>query len=388
MNTKTLGFGMVLIAVVLIALYVGSQGQNGSGMGPDSLSKEPIKIGGISALTGVGSAIGEEERRGAALAVEEINAAGGIAGRPLQLTSEDVSIDKMKNAATVAQKLIAADEVVAIVGPQWDEPAEPILPIIEKAKVPMIGPDTSDQLEKATNYEYFFSTWYDNRVGIRELLRYAQKRGWKNIAIIRPIDGGFWKFTADTMLAEASSYGVNIVDDIDMGNPLILDFRTPILKVKAKKPDAVFIVTSDYNQCTFLKQANELGLNVPKLGTESSGDFVSLKNCPKLLENSYFSSPKQTVSGKEFIERFKAKYGDVPKFPSAVTAYDAVRVLAEALKKTNGEGAEKLRDAIATTHIAGASLSDIKFNSKGFIETPEDAFEMMTARGGQFVSAD
>lgn len=345
----------------------------------------PIKIGGISALSGVGSAIGVEEKRGAELAVQEINERGGVNGRKLELVSEDLSIDKLKTAVSVAEKLISVDKVVAIVGAQWDEPTEPILPTIENSKVPTVGADNSDQLEKDKDYEYYFSTWYDNRVGVRELLRFAQSKGWKRIVIIRPVNAGFWKFTADTMSDEASKYGVEIVDDIDMGNPLSLDFRTPIVKLKQLKPDAVFAVTSDYNQCTYLKQASALGFKVPKLGTESSGDYVSLRNCPKLLENTYFSSPKITKSGEKFNQNFKTKFGVEPKFPSAVTAYDAVYVIAEALKRTGGKGGEPLRREIQKTDIQGAALESIVFNQKGFVSTPEDTFVMRTVKDGTFV---
>jgi branched-chain amino acid transport system substrate-binding protein len=374
----------IILIVVVLVVAIGI----GYGVSQTVTNADTIAIGGISALTGAGAAIGEEERRGAQLAVDEINEAGGINGRKLKLISEDVSIDKINTAATVAQKLVTVDKVVAIVGPQWDEPAEPILPIIEQAQVPMIGADNSDQLEKTTTYNYFFSTWYDNRVGIRELLRFAQKKRYNDVTIIRLLDAGFWKFTADTFTAEASNYGVRIVEDIDVGDPLTLDFRTILTKVKTKNPDAVFIVTSDFGQCAFVKQAAEIGLNVPTLGTESSGDGTSLKSCPEFLENRYFSTPVKTDRQLIFEERYEKRYGQKPGYPSAVTAYDAVRVIAEALKQTNGEGGATLRDAIAATRLEGASLAEIRFNEKGFLATPEDTFEMKTIRNGQIVDAD
>jgi branched-chain amino acid transport system substrate-binding protein len=346
---------------------------------------EPIRIGSMAALTGVGSAIGIEENKGAQLAVEEINQRGGINGRKLELVSEDVSLDKIKNAVSSVQKLIHTDKVVALVGPQWDEPAGPILPVIKDAQVPTVGADNSDQTEKDIDNPFFFSTWYDNRVGVRELLRFAQQKGIRTIAIIRPVDSGFWKFTGDIMHTEASKYGVQIVEDVDMGNPLSLDFRTPISKIKQKNPDAVFIVTSDYNQCVFMKQVKEIGLNSIKLGTESAGDYISLKNCPELLENTYFSTPKVTEKGAQFNTAFKNRFGDTPKFPSAVTAYDAVYVIAEALQKTGGEGGVKLRDEIARIKMEGSAISDLSFNSKGFLVTPEDTFEMKTVIHGKFV---
>jgi ABC-type branched-subunit amino acid transport system substrate-binding protein len=357
---------------------------------PQSSNKnQPIKIGGISALTGVGVAIGEEERRGAALAVTEINESGGINGQPLELISEDVSLDKLKVVVAVAQKLISVDKVTAIVGPQWDEPAFPILPIIEAAKVPTVGADSSPMLEKDHDNPYFFSTWYDNRVGIRELLKFAQKRGIRRVAIIKPVAAGFWEYTANTFKKEAPNYGVIVVDEIDMGNPLELDFKTNIARTMQKKPEAIFIVSSDYNQCTFLKQAAQLGYKGITLGTESSGDPTSLSQCAKLMENRYFSTPVQTERYKAFAEKFKVRFGEYPKFPSAATAYDAVQVIAEGLKLTKGEGGEALKRSLAVTkNLKGVAYDDITFDAMGFVATPENAFEMQTVRAGKFVKVE
>ncbi len=375
-----------IIVVAILVLILAIFGLYRANQSVKATSQEPIKIGGISALTGVGVAIGDEERKGALLATEEVNASGGVLGHPLKLISEDVSIDKIKTVVSVARKLIDVDKVVTIVGPQWDEPAYPMLPIIEESKIPTVGADSSPMLEAEHNNPYFFATWYDNRVGIRELLRYAQASGLKKIAIIKPISAGFWEYTATIMLNESKNYGVEIVGVYDMGNPLELDFKTAIMKVKAMNPDAVFSVTSDYNQCTFMKQTKQLGLNVPSLGTESSGDPTSLSQCADLMVNRYFSTPAQTESNKAFAERFKARFGAYPKFPSAATSYDAVMIIAAGLKKSNLVGGETLRDAIANTRdLRGVSLDDLTLDSIGFVSTPENAYEIQTVRNGGFV---
>lgn len=375
-------FSFVVVAIIALILA-------GKFVFPSKEDNSVIKIGGISALTGVGVGIGEEESKGAQLAVEEINARGGIKGHPLELISEDVSIDKIKNGVSVVRKLIEIDKVVAIVGPQWDEPAFPILPITEESKIPIIGPDSSPMLEAERDYKYFFSTWYDNKVGIRELLRFAQAKKLNRIAIIKPLSAGFWEYTADIMKTEASNYGIIIVDEVDIGNPMETDFRTHILKVREKNPDAIFVVTNDFNQCTFLKQAEQVGYNGVTLGTEASGDPVSITQCPELLEKRFFSMPVQSNNYKIFAEKFKAKFGDYPRFPSTATSYDAVMAIANGLEKGNLAGGEVLRENIANIRdFAGAGLESISFDDKGFIKTPENAFEMQTVKDGKFVKAE
>lgn len=371
---------LVGIVIVVILAWIGTN------LIPNK-EKGIIKIGGISALTGVGEGIGEEESKGARLAVEEINATGGINGHKLELVSEDVSIDKIKVGISVVNKLISVDKVVAIVGPQWDEPAVPILPITEEAKVVMIGPDSSPMLEATNNYNYFFSTWYDNQVGIRELLRFAKSKGLTRVAIVKPLSAGFWEYSAQIFKREAPNYGVTVVDEIDVGNPISLDFKTNILQAMKNKPEAIFMVSSDYNQCTFLKQAEQMGFKGISLGTEASGDPMSITQCPKLMENRYWSTPVQTESNKVFAEKFKTRFGEYPRFPSSAPAYDAVMVIAEGLKRSDLRGGEALQKAIAEIkNLQGAGLKSISFDKIGFVNTPEDAFEIQTVRDGNFIT--
>ena len=289
---------------------------------------ESVKIGFISAQTGVGVAVGAEELKGTRLAVDEINAAGGIGGRQIELIAEDLSLDKLKNATAVTSKLIHIDKVAAIVGLQWDEPAAAIIPAIDAAKVPTISQNSTSDVETALASDYFFSAWPDNRVGIESVLQFAQSRNLKNVAIIRLLNGGFWQFTRNLFVEGAAKYGITVVSDENVGDPLATDFRTVIAKTKVKKPDAVFIVFSEVSEYAFLKQAKELGLDVPVLSTESAGNNASLSQCAGLLGNLHFNAPRQIEAYRVFSTVFKKKFGTVPEFPSAATAYDAIRIVA------------------------------------------------------------
>ncbi|PIR04572.1 MAG: hypothetical protein COV59_00400 [Candidatus Magasanikbacteria bacterium CG11_big_fil_rev_8_21_14_0_20_39_34] len=352
-----------------------------------SEQKDPIVVGGVFALTGVGAAIGEQEYKGAQLAVDEVNAAGGIDGRRVTFMVEDVSIDKMSMGTQAIQKLLQVDKVVGIVGPTWDEPAQQMLPIIENAQVPILMPDQTNDLEREQNFSFAFSTWYDNRVGIRELLRYAQKENIKRVAIIRPVGGGFWEFTRNVFLQYAPEFGVEVIEDIDLGNPLETDFRTPLTKIKAKQPDAIFIVVSDYNECTFMKQAKELGINIPILSTESAGNEISRQGCANILENMYFSTPKHTSRYQEFEKRFQEHFHASPLFPSVTTSYDAMKILLDGIHETGSTDGNVLRIWLENVKdYKGVSFENIQFDKQGFVSTDEDVFEMKTLRNGIFVS--
>jgi len=105
------------------------------------------------------------------------------------------------------------------------------------------------------------------------------------------------------------------------------------------------------------------------------------------MENLYFAFPKASEGYAEFKNSFITYHGETPKFPTARNAYDAVMIIAQALEKTNLEGGEKLRDAIAATKdYPGVSLDSMSFDEKGFLITPDDAFEIRTVRDGDFVT--
>ena len=381
-HSRSIYTGTVILILIIVGIFK-YEALNKNVVG----AEQTIKIGSLSALTGTGAAIGQEERNGALLAVETINNNGGIRGRRLQLVAEDLGFDNLKLGSAIASKLVTVDKVSAVVGAQWDEPTEAVLSIMEQQNMPMIGADVTNNVEKDTDYAYFFSTWYDNRSGIKKLLSYAQSKNLKNILIIRPVDGGFWKFTADLFTEYAPSYGVRIVDDIKLSDPFTTDYRTTLTKAKAEKPDAIFIVVTDPTQCPFMKQVQELGLTMPILGTEASGSYASLQACGSILSNLHFSTPRHTDSYKQFEALYVKRFGRAPQYPSAVTAYDAVGVIASALDSTDFAQGTTLRDAIAQTrNYKGASLDPLSFDEKGYSITPIDAWEVDGVKNDAFVT--
>jgi len=373
--------GIIVIIVVVFGYYAYKKSAT-----PSETVKEPIKIGGIFALTGLGASQGEQELKGVQLAVKEINETGGILGRPVELVVGDVSLDKLNVAGSVAHKLVDVDNVLAIVGTTWDEPAQAILPIIEMAKVPMVGQNQTRMLKNGNSFNYFFSTWYNNEVGIREILSYAQKKRLNKVVVIRPIGTGFYQYVSDKISSNAKDFGIEIIKDINLNNPVASDFRTDLAKIKSKKPDAVIIVLNGFTDCPFLKQAGEILGKVPILSTEGAGDSYALSQCPKSMENLYFSYPKEINGYTSFAERYNKTFGVNPSTPSVVTAYDALKIITKAIELTNGEGGEKLQKVLAKTkNYKGVSLSDISFDDMGFVVTPSDAFEMKTVKDGEFI---
>jgi len=378
MNKAKIISVILAILVIIAFIYVGNK---------SSLSTEnPIKIGQISALSGVGSDIGVEERNGALLGVEEINKKGGILNRKIELVSEDVSLDKLNQTGSSFQKLVHVDNVVAIVGPQWDEPGSIAVALSKDLQIPVVSPNVSPQVESEVNSEYFFSTFYSNKVGIEVLLKFAQEKGYKRIAIIQPANFGFWKYTSDLFKNSAKESGIEIVTEEYGDNFGNTDYKTLIAKAKQSNPDAIFGSYADL-ECLFLQQAKNQGLMIPLLSTESAGTPKALADCGGILQDSlYFSTPKQEGKYMKFEEAYEKRFGAKPLSPTAVTAYDAMYIVAESIQ--NGKSAERavVRDEIEKiVYTDGASMSEIKFDQKGFVVTDASTFMIKTVQDSNFV---
>jgi branched-chain amino acid transport system substrate-binding protein len=345
-----------------------------------------IKIGGIFALTGIGADQGEQELNAALLAIQDINDSGGINGRNVKLISGDVSIDRLNIAVSVARHEIDVEKVTAIVGTTWDEPASVMVPIANDLKVPMIGQNQTKMIEKERSYPYFFSTWYDNEIGIKKLLEFAKSKNWHRIAIIRPVADGFYQYVSNEVISLVPNYSIEIIANENLSNPAATDFRTPLTKIKSLKPDAIVVVLGGFTECPFLKQEMELGMDIPILATESALSYSSLNQCSELMKNLYISYPKETKRYDNFTKRYNQKFGRFPETPSVMTTYDAFMIIAQALKKTNGNGGDELRSVIESTKdYEGVSIDKISFDSMGYVLTPQDAFEIRSVKDKEFI---
>ena len=376
---KKIIIAIIIIIVVAVAIFVLRNSA--------APKEEVIKIGGAFALSGVGSEWGIDEMNATQLAVEEINSDGGIKGRKIKLVVEDSPGDKVAFAATVARKLIDVDNVLAIIGPTWDETAQVFAPIFEQSKIPIIAPDATRGIETERKFDYFLSTYFPQEVEIQRIVKYVVDRDLKNVIVMRVFRGGFYEFVNNRFVEDAKGAGLNIVDDLTIGTEFApTDFRTVITLAKAKNPQAVFLPLDEKSICLFLKQSEELGFNKPILSTAVSLSSGAIKNCAELMERFYYAFPKQEDGYAKFVESFRAKYDREPNSPAASNAYDAVYILKEALKRSNLQGGEVLQKALLQTkNFRGASLNSMSFDEQGFIVAPVAAYNIKTVRNGQSV---
>lgn len=346
-------------------------------------AQEPIKIGEFASLTGKEAGFGNESHNGTLLAVEEINAAGGVLGRQLQLITED-NQSKPGESATVVKKLISREKVVAILGEVASSRSLEAAPIAQAAKIPMVAPSsTNPRVTEAGNY-VFRVCFIDPFQGTVLAKFVKDTLKLKRVAIMTSVSSaysvGLTKFFKERFTAD----GGTIVAE-QKYNEGDKDFRAQLTAIKAAGAEAIF-ASGYYTEAALITaQARQLGLNVPLFGGDGWDNPALLEIGGAAMEGTYFSThfaadnPSPAVQG--FIERFKKRFNGTTPGAMACLGYDSVLVLADAIKRAGSTEPAKVREALAQTKdfeaVSGRTTIDAKRNAS-------KAAAMLTIKGGKY----
>jgi branched-chain amino acid transport system substrate-binding protein len=318
----------------------------------------PIKVGEYGSLTGKEATFGQSSHKGIVMAFEEINAAGGVLGRKLELVAED-NQTKPGESATVAKKLITRDKVVALLGEVSSGRSLEAGPIAQAARIPMIAPAaTNPKVTEIGNY--VFRVCFIDPFQGTVMAKFAQTDlKAKKVAIISSVSNaysvGLAKFFRETFTKSGGTVAVE--QKYSEGDK---DFRAQLTAVKAAGVDAVFVPGYYTESALIVRQARDLGITVPFFGgdgwesdklLEIGGD--ALNGC---YYSTHFSPENRDASVAAFVTKFKARWNNETPDAFAALGYDAARVLADAIKRAGTTEGPKLRDAIAATKdFPGAS---------------------------------
>ena len=319
---------------------------------------EPIKIGEYASLTGKEAGFGQTSHHGVVLALEEINAAGGVLGRPLELAYED-NQTKSGESATAAKKLISRDKVVALIGEVSSGRSLEAAPIAQAAKIPMIAPAATNPKVTQTG-NYIFRVCFIDPFQGTVMAKFAkQDLKAKRVAILSSVSNayslGLAKFFKETFLAGGGEIATE--KNFSEGDK---DFRAQLTAVKAANVDAIFVPSYYTEAALIARQARDLGITAPFFGGDGWEDEQLLSIGGDALNGCYysthFSAENTDPAVGKFVVKYKARWnGEVPGAFSAL-GYDAVYVLADAIKRAGTTDGPKLRDALAATkNFPGAS---------------------------------
>ncbi len=322
-------------AVALAALLAGS-----------AFAADPIKIGLVNETTGPNAEAGSYTVNGTRLAVEEVNARGGIMGRPIELKVED---NQSTNPGTVLaySKLIGEGGLTAIVGPIRSTQIQAASPTIQKGGVPALVGGTDPSLTKVNNPWIFRmrpNDSYSSRVIADFGVNSLKLKKW---AIVHSTDAfGSGGMKALTAALEAAGVQPVLVQGYTNNSQ---DFTPIVLAIKKSGADILATyMTNSPDVGIFAKQLRQLGVGVPWVGSPSIVTDTAMKLAGPALYGTYAVAdftPGSSAEAKSFAEKYKAKYKlDADVYSS--WAYDAINLLKQAIESAKSTDPDKVRAAL------------------------------------------
>ncbi|MBL9169305.1 MAG: ABC transporter substrate-binding protein [Verrucomicrobiales bacterium] len=312
-----------------------------------------IKIGEFASLSGSEASFGRSSHNGTLIAIDELNATGGLLGRKIELLTED-NQSKDGESATAVKKLISRDKVIAILGEVASGRSLEAAPICQQFKIPQVSPSSTNP--KVTQMgDYIFRVCFEDRFqGGTVLAKFAlESLQAKRVAILTdvsaPYSAGLTTYFKEQFVAKGGTVVVEqkfTKDD--------KDFKAQLTAIKSQNPDAIFLPVY-YGPATLIAlQARELGIKVPLFGGDGweAPELVQGPGAAEALDGCFFSThfaPDQdSPQAKEFVKKYEARFNAKPDAMAAL-GYDSAMVLADAVKRAGSTEGSKLRDALAST---------------------------------------
>lgn len=349
---------LALLLVVTLAFSIGLTGcSSGSSEKKDdkggAQKNDTIKIGFISHQTGDAAVWGISEANGAKLAVEEINKAGGVLGKQLELFNYD-GRGNAADTVNATKRLIQQDKVVAVIGTHFSGPSIAMAPILEAAKVPQLATlatnpkVTVDDSGKARPYTFrlAFIDPYQGKI----LADFAvNKLNKKSAAILYDVSSDYSTGLTEFFTKRFEELGGKIVAKQAFRGGDV-DFRPQLSEIKAKGAEVMFLPILFKEVALAAKQAKDLGLNVVMLGGDGWFSPELMTMAGDLLTGSYVvqHTSWEDPEPKAFYDKYKAKYNQDPEL-NAVFGYDAVYMMADAIKRAGKVDGEDIRNALEKT---------------------------------------
>lgn len=350
-STKLIVGVIVVVAVVAIGYFV-SKGPS------EQTLTEPIKIGFIAPLTGDAANLGENSKLAVQMALEEINAQGGINGRPLEVIYEDGKCNA-KDAANAGNKLINVDRVPVIIGGLCSSETLAVSPVAENSKTVMLSPCSS--APKITEAgDYIFRDYPSDNFQGKFLAEYVfNTLGLRRVATLYCLSD-YCLGLNETFTKKFKELGGEVVGQEGF-EQTARDLRTQLTKIKGMNPDGLYFAS--YTEATIpgLKQLKELGLKLKVFGADSWDDPKIWEETKEAGEGVFFTTVAPAI--KEFQEKFASKTGKTETI-CAAQSYDAVYLIADIMKR-GGLKSEDIKNALYQVKNYPGVSGTIGFDEKG-----------------------
>ena len=362
----------LLLLISMLALFLVSCGEK------KSADAAVVKIGVIAPLTGDLAQYGTAVRDGFQLKVDEINAAGGINGKKLELVIEDDKGD-INEAVSIFKKLKGKDKVDLIVGPVISSTSNAVAPLAEQGKVVMITP-TGTNIDITKGRSFAFRTTFTDPYQGTAAAKYAAKNNLKKVAILTNTSSDYSVGLAASFKDEASKAGIEVVEEKYTKDDK--DFKAILTNIKNKAPEAIFI-PDYYNTIGLIAtQAKELGITAQYLGGDGwdgvQTDFADVTEGAVFA--SQFAADDTSSLVQNFITAYKTKTNVDPNVFAAL-GYDTGSIVEAAVKAAPDLKPESLQAAVKAVNldlVTGKLAFDADNN-------PTKAVTFVQVKGGKIV---
>ncbi len=361
-----------LVAVIAVALCAAAP----------ALAQETIKIGFFAPITGPVAADGASAKQAVELAVKEVNAAGGIMGKKIDLIVYDDRLNPQE-AVAIANKLIEKDQVAGVVSGSYSGPTRVAAPIFAKAGMPMVAgyavhPDVTKSGESN------FRNGYLGEVEGGAAGEYAVKKLKSKAPAVIYMDNDFGREISAGFIKRAEKLGAKVTDKQMYKYPGEKDFRPFLTRIKESKPDLIFAAGYYDVAALIVRQAKELGLNVPILAEEGfdSPKFIELagKDAEGVIIATNLDRGDSRPVVQNFLKNYKAAYKIDPDMVGA-SSYDAFMILVNAIGRAGTTDHKAIVKALLETKDYNGLTGKLSRFSKGEVVKP---VQFQVVKDGQF----
>jgi branched-chain amino acid transport system substrate-binding protein len=310
----------------------------------------PIVIGSVGSLTGPEASFGGPVRDGIQFAVDEVNAAGGVKGRRVELRTYD-SQGRLEESVSAAQRMVNKDRVLVILGDVSSSNSLAVADIAQAARVPMVTP-SSTHPDVTRKGDYIFRTCFIDSFQGQAMARFARDQlKLEHISVLQDGRNAYSLGLSEAFTQAFTRLGGTIVS-VESYSKGDTDFRAPLLALKKVKPQALY-VPGFYGEVGLIgRQAREVGLTVPLLGGDAWESEHLFELAGNALDGSYYSShyavDNPSPELRRFTTAYQARHGRAPDTAAAV-GYDAARVAMAAMERAESLTGPAIRDALALT---------------------------------------
>jgi branched-chain amino acid transport system substrate-binding protein len=308
-----------------------------------------IKIGLQVPATGPGATDGKSAQVGAELAVEDINAAGGVLGQKIQLVTYDDQA-KSDQAIFTANKLAGDDGVKLVVNGSYSASGRAAAPVFQKAKVVMIDAfAVHPDITKAGDYIFRIAQLGPPQGEAAAL--FMNKTLKKTKAVVIAMDNDYGQSTADGFVEGAPKYGVTIVNKYSYSFK-DRQFGSIVASVKRDDPEAIYLSGYFFTAGPMIAQLRAAGIEAPIVGSQAVDSEKLIEIAGAAAEGTYINNSvdreHRDASYGKFVVAFKARAGYAPEGVAAAV-YSSVVLMADAMKRAGSAEPDKVRDVLAQT---------------------------------------